>query len=228
MKYNVFTIYDRTTIQKKRPTSHTQSVNDVGHYYENFHQHWAQYICAQHGICCLTYWHSSIVLAFVVQAFVVPVFICHVGIRRADVCHVSVCHAGVCHAGACHAGVRCAGVHHVGVRRVGFCCVGVAVVVAFICCSSVLLVFVRCAGVCHVGVCCAGIHLLGWHSLVVLVFVDGVKMWTLTPNTNQPVARRGVVIVILIEWCLSSNLTNRKIWCQSVPTYNQGLEHRQT
>ena len=57
---------------------------------------------------------------------------------------------------------------------------------------------------------------------------DGVKMWTLTPNTNQPVARRGVVIVVLIEWCSSSNLMNRKIWCQSVPTYNQGLERRQT
>ena len=57
---------------------------------------------------------------------------------------------------------------------------------------------------------------------------DGVKMWTLTPNTNQPVARRGVIIIVLIEWCSSSNLTNRKIWCQSVPTYNQGLERRQT
>ena len=44
-------------------------------------------------------------------------------------------------------------------------------VVAFICCSSVLLVFVHCAGVCHAGVCRAGIHLLGWHSLVVLAFV---------------------------------------------------------
>ena len=60
MKYNVFTIYDKTMIQKKRPTSRTQSMNDVSHYYENFHQHWVQYICTQHGICCLTYWHSSI------------------------------------------------------------------------------------------------------------------------------------------------------------------------
>ena len=81
MKYNVFTIYDKTTIQKKRPTLRTQSVNDVGRYYEKFHQHWAQYICAQRGICCLTYWHSSVVLAFVVQAFVVLVFICRVGVH---------------------------------------------------------------------------------------------------------------------------------------------------
>ena len=66
--------------KKKRPTSHTQSVNDVSRYYEKFHQHWAQYICTQHGICCLTYWHSSVVLAFVVQAFVVLVFICRVGV----------------------------------------------------------------------------------------------------------------------------------------------------
>ena len=167
MKYNVFTIYDKTTIQKKRPTSHTQSVNNVSCYYEKFHQHWVQYICAQHGICCLTYWHSSIVLAFVVQAFIVLVFICHVGIRHAGIRRVGVCHAGIRHAG----GISCAGVHHVGVCRVGFCCVGVAVVVGFICHSSVLLVFIRCAGICRVGICRAGIHLLGWHSLVVLAFI---------------------------------------------------------
>ena len=159
-------------IQKKRPTSRTQSVNDVGRYYEKFHQHWAQYICAQRGICCLTYWRSSVVLAFVVQVFIVPVFICHVGVRSS--CGHSLCWHSLCRHSLC----GCLSCRHSScwwdlLRWCSSCgCLLCWLLLCRCCCGGgVHLLFICCAGVCRVGVSRAGIHLLGWRSLVVLAFV---------------------------------------------------------